>query len=186
MASDSAIEIRGLRATFTRGRKSFHAVKCPWYSVGKRQLFALLGPNGAGKTTTINMLTGFLPPTDGNAWVICFMLWRGVYQVATLVFGLGLVSRDIMIKVDFHSRPKPNGYFETGLFLAKLWRIPAEWQRYESSWACARRYENCNQLSNATKEVLHRLTIGVFHSSTSCGTIYQPRSTWFCLVRLKA
>jgi ATP-binding cassette subfamily A (ABC1) protein 3 len=67
MASNSAIEIRGLRATFTRGGKSFHAVKCPWYSVGKRQLFALLGPNGAGKTTTINMLTGFLPPTDGNA-----------------------------------------------------------------------------------------------------------------------
>ena len=33
------------------------------------QLFALLGPNGAGKTTTINMLTGFLPPTDGNALV---------------------------------------------------------------------------------------------------------------------
>jgi len=69
MASSSAIEIRGLRATFTRGGKSFHAVKCPWYCVGKRQLFALLGPNGAGKTTTINMLTGFLPPTDGNALV---------------------------------------------------------------------------------------------------------------------
>jgi ATP-binding cassette, subfamily A (ABC1), member 3 len=67
MAPTSAIEIRGLRATFTRGGKAFHAVKCPWYSVEKRQLFALLGPNGAGKTTTINMLTGFLPPTDGNA-----------------------------------------------------------------------------------------------------------------------
>ena len=67
MAHTSAIEIRGLRATFKRGGKSFHAVKCPWYHVGKRQLFALLGPNGAGKTTTINMLTGFLPPTDGNA-----------------------------------------------------------------------------------------------------------------------
>jgi ATP-binding cassette subfamily A (ABC1) protein 3 len=67
MSATSAIEIRGLRATFKRGGKEFHAVKCPWYSVEKRQLFALLGPNGAGKTTTINMLTGFLPPTDGNA-----------------------------------------------------------------------------------------------------------------------
>ena len=67
MAGSSAIEIRGLRATFSRGGKVFHAVKCPWYTVQKRQLFALLGPNGAGKTTTINMLTGFLPPTDGNA-----------------------------------------------------------------------------------------------------------------------
>ncbi len=67
MGGGSAIEIRGLRATFTRGGRAFHAVKCPWYRVGKRQLFALLGPNGAGKTTTINMLTGFLPPTAGNA-----------------------------------------------------------------------------------------------------------------------
>ncbi len=63
----SAIEIRGLCATFKRGGQAFHAVKCPWYRVGKRQLFALLGPNGAGKTTTINMLTGFLPPSGGNA-----------------------------------------------------------------------------------------------------------------------
>lgn len=69
MSSTSAIEIRGLRATFKRGGRAFHAVKCPWYCVEKRQLFALLGPNGAGKTTTINMLTGFLPPTDGNACV---------------------------------------------------------------------------------------------------------------------
>jgi ATP-binding cassette subfamily A (ABC1) protein 3 len=67
MGIASAIEIRGLRATFTRGGKQFHAVRCPWYCIGKKQLFALLGPNGAGKTTTINMLTGFLPPSGGNA-----------------------------------------------------------------------------------------------------------------------
>ncbi len=67
MGDSSAIEIRGLRATFKRGGRAFHAVKCPWYRVGRRQLFALLGPNGAGKTTIINMLTGFLPPTGGNA-----------------------------------------------------------------------------------------------------------------------
>jgi ABC-type multidrug transport system ATPase subunit len=65
-----AIEIRGLRQTFSRGGKAFHAVKDPWYAVGRKQLFALLGPNGAGKTTTINMLTGFLPPTTGNALVL--------------------------------------------------------------------------------------------------------------------
>jgi ABC-type uncharacterized transport system ATPase subunit len=67
MSNTSAIEIRGLRATFTRGGKKFHAVKSPWYCVEKRQLFALLGPNGAGKTTTINMLVGSLPPSGGNA-----------------------------------------------------------------------------------------------------------------------
>ena len=69
MAPGSAIEIRGLRATFKRRGKEFHAVKAPWLCMAKRQLFALLGPNGAGKTTIINMLTGFLPPSSGNAYV---------------------------------------------------------------------------------------------------------------------
>ena len=67
MDKSSAIEIRGLKAAFKRGGKEFCAVKGPWFCIGKRELFALLGPNGAGKTTTINMLTGSLPPTDGNA-----------------------------------------------------------------------------------------------------------------------
>lgn len=67
MASGSAVEVRGLRQTFRRGGRAFHAVRGPWISVGRRQLVALLGPNGAGKTTLINMLTGVLPPSSGNA-----------------------------------------------------------------------------------------------------------------------
>ena len=70
MADDSSIEIRGLLKTFRRGGKQHHAVKCPQYAIKKCQLFALLGPNGAGKTTTVNMLTGILPPSGGEA-LIC-------------------------------------------------------------------------------------------------------------------
>ena len=33
------------------------------------QITALLGHNGAGKTTTINILSGFYPPTSGNAFI---------------------------------------------------------------------------------------------------------------------
>ena len=75
-----AIEVRGLTQKFARKEKGpgewipksrdFYAVKAPWFSIGKRQLFALLGPNGAGKTTMINMLTGFLPVSTGNAVVL--------------------------------------------------------------------------------------------------------------------
>jgi ABC-type Mn2+/Zn2+ transport system ATPase subunit len=61
--------IRGLIAVFRRGGKPFFAVKAPWYAVPKKHLWALLGPNGAGKTTTVNMLTGFIPPSRGNALV---------------------------------------------------------------------------------------------------------------------
>ncbi len=38
-------------------------------SVPRGGLFGFLGPNGAGKTTTIKMLLGFLPPTQGGAWI---------------------------------------------------------------------------------------------------------------------
>ncbi|MBN1878850.1 ATP-binding cassette domain-containing protein [bacterium] len=38
------------------------------------EILGFLGPNGAGKTTTIRILTGYLTPTDGNAWVAGYNL----------------------------------------------------------------------------------------------------------------
>ncbi|MBV1900888.1 MAG: ABC transporter ATP-binding protein [Kordiimonadaceae bacterium] len=38
-------------------------------SVKKGEVLGFLGPNGAGKTTTMKMLTGFLTPTSGEAFV---------------------------------------------------------------------------------------------------------------------
>lgn len=69
MDPQSAIEVRGLRMSFRRNGKPFHAVKSPFFAMRKRTLFALLGPNGAGKTTTINMLTGLLNPSAGEALI---------------------------------------------------------------------------------------------------------------------
>jgi len=36
------------------------------FSVGKGEIVGFLGPNGAGKTTTLNMMTGYLAPTEGS------------------------------------------------------------------------------------------------------------------------
>ena len=69
MDPQSAIEVRGLRMSFRRNGKPFHAVKSPFFAMRKRTLFALLGPYGAGKTTTINMLTGLLNPSAGEALI---------------------------------------------------------------------------------------------------------------------
>lgn len=75
MGAENVIELRGVRKSFKRnipglGIGDFHAVKCPWFGMQKKSFSALLGPNGAGKTTVINMLTGVLPLTSGEALVL--------------------------------------------------------------------------------------------------------------------
>ena len=37
------------------------------FSIERGEVVGFLGPNGAGKSTMMRMLTGFLPPTDGEA-----------------------------------------------------------------------------------------------------------------------
>jgi ABC-2 type transport system ATP-binding protein len=39
-------------------------------TVERGEIYGFLGPNGAGKSTAINILLGFLPPTDGQATVL--------------------------------------------------------------------------------------------------------------------
>ena len=36
------------------------------FSIKEGEIVGLLGPNGAGKSTTMNMLTGFIEPTEGE------------------------------------------------------------------------------------------------------------------------
>lgn len=37
------------------------------FTVAKGEVLGFLGPNGAGKSTTMRMITGFIPPTSGDA-----------------------------------------------------------------------------------------------------------------------
>lgn len=43
------------------------ALKNAYLEVSDNELFAILGHNGAGKTTLINILTGLLGPSSGEA-----------------------------------------------------------------------------------------------------------------------
>ena len=36
------------------------------FRVEKGQIYGFLGPNGAGKSTTMNMITGYLAPSEGT------------------------------------------------------------------------------------------------------------------------
>lgn len=39
------------------------------FQVNKGEILGFLGPNGAGKSTTMRILTGYMPPTSGKAFV---------------------------------------------------------------------------------------------------------------------
>ncbi len=47
----------------------FRAVADVSFRVPPGEVLGFLGPNGAGKSTTMKMLTGFLAPTAGSAWI---------------------------------------------------------------------------------------------------------------------
>ena len=59
------IKVSNLKKTF--GTKA--AVDGVSFGVAKGEILGFLGPNGAGKSTTMRIVTGFLPPTSGEARV---------------------------------------------------------------------------------------------------------------------
>jgi len=54
---------------FCSSAEDVTAVNGLTFSIAEGQVFCLLGHNGAGKTTTINILTGLMPPSAGDAWI---------------------------------------------------------------------------------------------------------------------
>jgi len=69
---DRMLHIEGLTKQFG----SFTAVDNISFSVNRGEVLGFLGPNGAGKTTAMRMVSGFLTPTSGTAYV-------GGYDVTT-------------------------------------------------------------------------------------------------------
>jgi ABC-2 type transport system ATP-binding protein len=59
------IDVRNLRKSF--GAKT--AVNGVSFKVEMGEVLGFLGPNGAGKSTTMRMITGFIPPSEGEVFV---------------------------------------------------------------------------------------------------------------------
>ncbi|WP_193369844.1 ribosome-associated ATPase/putative transporter RbbA [Pelagibius marinus] len=53
----------------TRRFGNFTAVDDVSFQIERGEIFGFLGSNGCGKTTTMKMLTGLLPPSEGEAWL---------------------------------------------------------------------------------------------------------------------
>lgn len=61
----AVVEVKNL----TKKYGKHTAVEGLSFTVEKGQIYGFLGPNGAGKSTTMNMMTGYLAPSDGEVLV---------------------------------------------------------------------------------------------------------------------
>ena len=50
----------------TKKYGNFYAVRNINFEIKDGEIVGFLGRNGAGKSTTMNMITGFIEPTEGN------------------------------------------------------------------------------------------------------------------------
>ena len=62
-----ALELRGVSARYPSGRLALTGVSL---AVRPGELLAVLGPNGAGKSTLVRVISGALPPADGEALLL--------------------------------------------------------------------------------------------------------------------
>ena len=87
------IEIDGLTKRFG----DVTAVSDLSLTVDDGEVFGFLGPNGAGKSTTINVMLGFMRPTDGSI----------------SVFGLDAADRSVRIRQDTGALLEGYGVYES-------------------------------------------------------------------------
>ncbi len=67
VAEGAAVAIEAKNLTMRFG--NFVAVDHVSFHIERGEIFGFLGSNGCGKTTTMKMMTGLLPPTEGQAWL---------------------------------------------------------------------------------------------------------------------
>ena len=75
----------------------FTAVDAITFEVKQGEIFGFLGANGAGKTTAIKMLTGLSRPTEGEATVADFDVYR---QTDRIKENIGYMSQKFSLYED--------------------------------------------------------------------------------------
>jgi NitT/TauT family transport system ATP-binding protein len=84
MSTRPLFELQHITQVFG-GRERFTALQDVQLSLHEGEFVLLVGPSGSGKSTLLRVLTGLLPPTEGQV-LYRGMPFRGVNPHATLVF----------------------------------------------------------------------------------------------------
>ena len=97
------------------------------FNVEEGEILGLLGPNGAGKSTTMNMLTGYISSSSGQA----------------LINGIDILEDPIRAKANIGYLPElPPLYFDMTVeeylsFAAELKKIPKSERKAQTDHVCA-------------------------------------------------
>ena len=62
MGSSSLLNVSGLYKNFG----GVQAIDDLNFEIAEGELLGMIGPNGSGKTTAVNLITGFVKPTEGE------------------------------------------------------------------------------------------------------------------------
>jgi ABC-2 type transport system ATP-binding protein len=109
--TEAAISIRELAKTYGGGKRALDGVS---FDVPRGQIFGLLGPNGAGKSTLINILSGMVRKTSGQASIWGFDIDEHPRNAKA---SIGIVPQEIVFDPFFTP-------FETLELFAGLYGVP--------------------------------------------------------------
>jgi ABC-2 type transport system ATP-binding protein len=113
---EQAIAIRNLSKTYAGGKRALDDVS---FDVEQGSIFGLLGPNGAGKSTLINILSGIVMKTGGQAVVWGFDIDINPRNAKA---SIGIVPQEIVFDPFFTP-------FETLELVAGLYGVPKSKRR---------------------------------------------------------
>jgi len=89
------IDAQNLLKTFKlKDGEKIHAVNGVDLAVKKGEIFSLLGPNGAGKSTIINLISGLIKPTAGDAKIGGYSIRKQALEAKKL---MGVVPQEIAL-----------------------------------------------------------------------------------------
>jgi len=98
------------------------------FTVDRGEIVGFLGPNGAGKTTTMRILTGFIPPSSGRAWVAGFDVTKESIEVRQRV---GYMPENVPMYPEMRVQEYLN-------FRAKLKNVPRKERKKKVEYAMER------------------------------------------------
>ncbi|WP_366923547.1 ABC transporter ATP-binding protein [Metallumcola ferriviriculae] len=97
---------------------SLRAVNNISFTVSKGEIFGFLGPNGSGKSTTIRMLCGLLTPSEGEARVLGYDVYR---EAESIRQNIGYLSQHFSLYEEL--TVKENMDFYAGIYAVPYRRV---------------------------------------------------------------